>query len=762
MHRILTLFLLTFGTAFTLVAQIKVKVIDQGDGAALPYAHITWEGLKTATKGVVVSNVDGRCNIPVVQADALGGVAIRIDFIGYVPVEDTLFSMEPRTYTVERAGMFDLDELVVTGQYKPTRADRAVQKLHVINAEKIQRLAAQNLSDVLGQELNMRLSQDNALGSSVSMRGLGGENVKVLVDGVPVIGRQDGNLDLSQIDLSGIDRIEILEGPLSVNYGTNALAGTINLITKKSGGHATSLRVRSYAEQIGRLNLSVAAGKRFGKSDVLLTLGRNFFGGWDADQPRFYQFAAQPADANRFMQWKPRTQYQGRLNYRFDLNDRWMLNYKGEVMQDLLTDRGRPRAPYYESAFDAEFRTQRVNNAFFTTANLPKGRRFHALLAYDTYQREQRKWVRDLTTLNTRPVPGEDDDSRFTLANARATWSQAPEHSKFSFEGGMDLNMETAAGDRVADGATQTIGDYAGFLSLQWEATPRITIRPGARYAYNTDYNAPLIPSIDTRFQLDTALTLRASFAQGFRAPSLKELYIYFVDVNHDIRGNPDLRAESSNNYSLSLSYRKARDNGVVRAELSLYHDRVQDLITLAEESGLVYTYINLGEYRTLGGSVGAGWEAGHWTVNGGVGATGRYDTLGLRATGTQGYDFAPEANLNLTRHWRKQGWSANLFSKYQGEQQSFISLEGDSLSRGRIAPYLMLDASVAKALFNDRLTVQVGCKNIADVTDLEATLGSGGAHSGAGGVSVPLATGRTFFMRLVLDLKAGPRKEQT
>ncbi|MBK9274597.1 MAG: TonB-dependent receptor plug domain-containing protein [Flavobacteriales bacterium] len=90
-------------------------------------------------------------------------------------------------------------------------------------------MAANTLGEALRNELTVRLGQDNILGTAVSMQGLGGENVKVLVDGVPVIGRQDGNLDLAQLDLTGIERVEVVEGPLSVNYGTNALAGTINL-----------------------------------------------------------------------------------------------------------------------------------------------------------------------------------------------------------------------------------------------------------------------------------------------------------------------------------------------------------------------------------------------------------------------------------------------------------------------------------------------------------------------------------------------------
>lgn len=127
-----------------------------------------------------------------------------------------------------------LDGLVVTGQYAPNTIEKATHKVRVIDRQKMDVMSAQNLRDVLTNELNIRISQDNVLGSSMSMQGISGQNVKILIDGVPVVGRLEGNIDLSQINLNNIERVEIIEGPMSVNYGTDALAGTINLITKKN------------------------------------------------------------------------------------------------------------------------------------------------------------------------------------------------------------------------------------------------------------------------------------------------------------------------------------------------------------------------------------------------------------------------------------------------------------------------------------------------------------------------------------------------
>ena len=93
------------------------------------------------------------------------------------------------------------------------------------------------MQDALNNELNIRFSQDLATGGSdITMMGLKGQNVKILIDGLPMVGRQgtSNEIDINQIDINSIERIEIVEGPMSVVYGADALAGVINIITKKA------------------------------------------------------------------------------------------------------------------------------------------------------------------------------------------------------------------------------------------------------------------------------------------------------------------------------------------------------------------------------------------------------------------------------------------------------------------------------------------------------------------------------------------------
>jgi outer membrane receptor for ferrienterochelin and colicins len=128
----------------------------------------------------------------------------------------------------------NLDEVVVTGQPQGQTLRNSVYQVRVIDRARIEQRAATNVMGVLNNEIGFRFSNDMALGTTdIQLMGMSGRNVKILLDGVPMLDRGDTRESLNQIDINSIERIEIVEGPMSVNYGTDALAGVINIITKK-------------------------------------------------------------------------------------------------------------------------------------------------------------------------------------------------------------------------------------------------------------------------------------------------------------------------------------------------------------------------------------------------------------------------------------------------------------------------------------------------------------------------------------------------
>ena len=97
---------------------------------------------------------------------------------------------------------------------------------------------------------------------------------------MPVIGRMNGNIDISQLNLYNVDHIEVIEGPMSVIYGSNALAGVINIITKENKNTRLSAFGKGYIESVGIYNFDLGASWK--KKDHVFSLsgGRNFFDGY--------------------------------------------------------------------------------------------------------------------------------------------------------------------------------------------------------------------------------------------------------------------------------------------------------------------------------------------------------------------------------------------------------------------------------------------------------------------------------------------------
>ena len=179
-------------------------------------------------------------------------------FASFVFCCNILFAQDfDTTIVVEKNDTYryDLQEVVVTGQLRETTIEKSIYKVKIVEKHKINSAIYNDVGELLDKSINIKLSQDNMLGSSVAIQGVSGRNVKILVDEVPVIGRLAGNIDLSQLSLLNIDRIEIIDGPMSTIYGSDALAGTINIVTKNSFNE--SYLLNAYYESVGKYNLDL-------------------------------------------------------------------------------------------------------------------------------------------------------------------------------------------------------------------------------------------------------------------------------------------------------------------------------------------------------------------------------------------------------------------------------------------------------------------------------------------------------------------------
>ncbi len=708
-------------------AQIRIKLISEEDSSLLTYAPIKWTILNTGKSLHTVTNEKGE----IVINNERSKISILITYLGFEIKKDTIH--QDGYYTIKlKVDLKYLPEAVVTDQYAATSPEKSINKVIVIDEKKIKSMAANNLNDLLTNQLNVKLAQDNLLGSNMTLMGISGQNVKILIDGVPVIGRQNGNIDLSQINLNDIERIEIIEGPLSVAYGTNALAGAINIITKKKQLNKVTINATTYNESAGRFNNTINIGLRKSNGVYHISGGRNYFDGWSSK------------DYIRFQEWKPKEQYFGRVQYlrKIGLFD---LNIKTDFFNEKLINKGTPRLPYMETAFDENYKTRRWDNSITATSKLPHNRYLNLVAAYNVYHRTKNRYLFNRVTLNKQLVPESDeqDTSKFTAIVLRGTFTKSLMNARLNYQIGYDINSETGNGKKL-NNKEITISDYASFLSLEISPNINWQLKPGIRISYNTSYKTIPLPSLNIKWAVKKSLTIRGSYARGYRAPDLKELYLFFVDVNHNIIGNQNLRPEQSHNLQASVVKKIIKKSNWIQPELSLFYNTITDRIVLANLQGASYTYSNLDIFKALTTNANLGYKLKSFTGNLGASNT-------IISSATKGFEN-PFSSFEITNNTaythKKSGLNASIFIKVNSQAINFVKNELGELSKSSIAGYTWADLTLTKPFFNEKWVIGLGVKNILNVTSVTSNGNTGGTHSGNGN-ALQLGMGRIYFLKL-------------
>lgn len=720
--------------------ETTLTVIDARSKDVVPFAHVVTQDQQQIEQKTFVTDLSGKVQLPVSKK-----IVFTVSALGFRLLTDTIEAGKPKKVFLEPS-VYNMDEVVVTGQFTPQAADKSIFRVKVIGARQIDQKASNNLGDLMAGELNIRSSFDGALGSKITMQGLGGEHIKVLVDGVPIIGRMNGNIDLGQLNLYNAKQIEVIEGPMSVIYGSNALAGVINIITGENPYSQYTANASAYLETVGIYNFTADASIKKNRWVTSAAVARNFFDGFDVG-----------GDNVRSQKWKPKRQYNADANVSYAGKDIKM-RFSGAFFNEMLLNKGELLKPYYETALDSYFKTNRFTAKADGQARVFKDRYLSVLASYSFYNRIKNTYFKDLTTLQEvlTANTSDQDTTKFGQYLLRAEFSKSTQNSPFNYQLGIDLNQETGVSRRILN-ERQAIGDYAAFLSLKLRPSVRWMLQPGLRYGYNTKYKMPLVYSMNVKWDLNSDISARASYAKGFRAPSLKELYLEFVDVNHNIRGNELLKAEDSQNINLSFHFHKEKPTYDYGAEVNFFYNEIHNsitLLTLDSDDGL-YTYINLDQFVTQGYMMMFNNRLYPWLeLKLGAGQTGRKQMFQKEVDVSMIYSTDILGTVNYL--WRATDLRLGLYYKYNGKYPEVFANSDGTVYRTIMSGYHTFDANLTKTFFNNSLNFQVGVKNLFDNTNVsvKGDSGGGGIHTGGGGGSSPVGWGRTFFVKVAYQFQ--------
>ncbi|HEX7090996.1 MAG TPA: TonB-dependent receptor [Longimicrobiales bacterium] len=567
-------------------AVVRGQVIESGTGAAIAGATVRVVGGPAGR--VVLSDARGAFRL---EGLVPGTHRLRVERIGFAEREvavEVTSGEEVYLDVVLTPRALELGALVVTaGRRAQALADVAVPT-EVVSEEEIRRSGASDVAAVLVERTGIQLQGGHPAGSGLMLQGLGSERVLVLVDGQPFIGRLSGQIDLSRLPAAVIERIEVVKGPQSTLYGSEAMGGVVNVITEGVGDGRPAWRGEAVVGSEGRLDLSAGVRGALGSFGYVADVGRRAIsvtpGMADTDGAR-----AERWDGLARLRWAIPGGHVEASALVLDEQQRWRTGQ--------LFDFADNRQWSLRLAASREAGPHRFAPALYATE------------------------FRHLARRSTSPEPaseaGEEESQRELEAELFYTL-QAGAHA---LDAGVEVRRRQIRSDRVT-GRSKVLYAAEPFVQATLSSGP-FTIVPGVRLSWSEEWGAHWSPRLATLWRPAPSLALRASVGTGYRAPDFKELYMEFLNISpgiaYAVRGNPELKPESSTNVTGSVEWSGTRL--YVRAQA--FHNRFRDFIETrvsGDSAGVtLFTYGNIedGTTRGIELEVGATWgglrtEAGY------------------------------------------------------------------------------------------------------------------------------------------------------
>jgi len=678
-----------------------------------------------------------------------------------------------------------IDEVVITGQFMQQAINKSIYKVEVIDAQQIKNMAVTNVAEVLNQNLNILIEPNKSSGnSSANIMGLSGEYTKILIDNIPVVSDEGmGNLvDLTKINVNNIERIEVVKGSMGVEYGNNAVAGVINIITKKSYGKKFTALASVQEETVrkeydwlkkgnGRHIQSLNLGYKINDSwTITADVNHNDFQGYKGSL-NGYKYFSESNDGKRGYDWLPKDQLTTNGTIRYSKNNTsffYKLNFLTEKINfynPLLTELPLGGGERTYTANDKDYRTNRWIHQFNIQTKL--GRiNYNGDFSYQSQERKSQLYTYDVPNRKEISRDPEITFYKSDVLYSRGMFSNFLDNEKINFQLGYELDRtkgfadaSTFESNNNGRSIERSVFNYANFLSAEWKINDWLSFRPGVRLALSDKFNSQYNYSGTLRFKTTENSDIRAVFGSANRFPTYDELYTFVVDNNHDIRGNENLKPETG--YSAAAfwdyAFTNSQDWKFNFSVSGMYLDvknRIEDVII--NNSPLQITYLNVDNYKSILFGGGINVRKGDLTLNAGVSLMGISQVLNTGdLTSPDDYNYYAEANIaaNYTLSSTKTLFA--LYYKYTGTQRRYTHV-GDQNNPtdpgqyilGEIGDFNMLNFTVSQPFFKNHFEISAGVKNIFDVTSVRNTIQAGNSHNAAASQQ-NLFYGRSYFARL-------------
>jgi outer membrane receptor protein involved in Fe transport len=477
---------------------------------------------------------------------------------------------------IDTAKISNLDEIIVTGTKTAVNRNNVPLTISVVSNEQIENSSEINLMPLLGSAVpGLFVTErgisgfgvaDGAAGK-VSIRGIGSgdqSQLLIMIDGQPQVMGLFGHAFPDMYQTSNFEKVEVIRGPGSVLYGSNAMGGVINLITKKQQTEGFSARISGQAGSYNTFRGTVSTGYKKGDFSV--------FGAYNHDQ-------TDGARSNSAFNGN-----NGYLGINYKLNDHFSLYWTGNYSSFHAVDPGSVYAKPEMYSDEKAWADIKRGNTMITLNN--------------SFEK---------VNGNLKVFFNQGDHSIYT------NWVSTDRNYGISlFEGlslfknnligvGIDWNQYGGIGSpvmvmKIVDGTVKMVpseynnkwievSEKAVYAFVQQELLNALTLNGGIRFTQHSLYGGNWIPQLGMTWKASANDQLKALVSKGFRSPNVKELYFFPP-------ANPDLKPESLWNYE--VGYSRYALNRKIKAGITLFYLKGKNMIqSIPNTAGGIPPFIN-------------------------------------------------------------------------------------------------------------------------------------------------------------------------
>ena len=479
-----------------------------------------------------------------------------------------------------------LQEVVVTGTGTQHLLKDAPVQTEVISHRQLQQYAGKSIEDILSGLTASFDFSENDMSSRLQMNGLGNSYVLILIDGRRLHGDNGGENDLSLIDPHNIEKIEIVKGASSALYGSDAIAGVINIITKKHREQGIMLENTSRFGSYGDIRQHDGIALNFGRLSSYTNFQLQHSDGWQntseeaPSQTEYHITDSRNMTVNRHTNW----QIAERLTYQ--LTPGLELYADGSIYWKRIY-----RPCGHHPGVDVKTWDLQYDNASLSAGGKWKLNDTDIITLDADWKRHAYNYVYTDTTLTDGYVNGRftnyfpyfpDDkelqsDQRLTNISLKGVFD-LPYEQRLS--AGFDYRYDWLKAPMRVAGGKATDNTEAIYLQDELSLLDPLHLTTGLRLTRNEGFGFRLTPKLSAMLKLGDGLRLRATWSQGFKTPTPKELYYQYIKNMNGVYlylGNTDLKAQHSNYFGVSAEY----SVGHLTVTIAPYYNKVNDMITL-------------------------------------------------------------------------------------------------------------------------------------------------------------------------------------